>query len=465
MALRKIIGHSERWILTRNVVVRWVLYTLLGFALLAVDPFGIGNFAEEGSQRVLYEIGGPLYDDSAREDIVIVLVTEQSLKGLYERRVTQTNEWPLLYRDWSVLLKTIAAHRPRTIFFDVYFEQERVTDSSLPRLLSTLDRFDGHLPIYFAGGIAPYSSELLGRLDKSSGIVGSAWQSDGNGVPLRQNGEPIAALRLYDDACGPTKEPLRGCREGSGWVRDEGQTHFPMSIVWGSRGALPLTAQLEGYSEANYCNNNTDNLTDLAFSIVKGALGEIWDWWSDGSTDAGVKCLFHKVIDADELMLVFDHGSIEEKSALMDTLQNKIVLVGTFFEGLPDIAESPTIGVVPGVALHAMMLDNLMKFGPDYIRTSGLNSVPYNVAVWSFVALVLAIWISGREYASARGKVKSMIRVPFIGRDASWFLLVSMALTLIAALSTFYFLRFEPANAIGFLGLAEIIRRIYGNLN
>lgn len=447
----------------RNVVRSWLFYTVFGALLLVIDPFGVGSYAEIGSQKVLYEIGGPFYASKAQNDITVVLVTEQSLKALYNRKITGTNEWPLLYRDWAVLLKTIAAYEPRSLFVDIYFEQERVTDSSLPSLESALGRVNEKVPIHFAAGIPPYDSELLQRLNTKAGLAGSTWQGFGHGIPLLQDNQPIAAMQLYRDACGTDIDLLPGCSTDAEWTFNLRQAGPAMSVVWGSRGTMPLTAELEGFSTKQYCGNNTTGLADLALGIVRSAAGDLMSVLPESWSDKGRQCLFHRVIDAEELLLVFDHGSESERVELKNALTNKIVLLGTSFEGLPDKVQTPAIGLAPGVAQHAMMLDNLMKYGPAYIRTAGWGSAFYNVAIWSAIVLVLVIWMALREehFAQRKPSDPSWGNAPFTGWGSTVFFLVSLALTSFAAFSTFYFFRFEPANAIGFLGLAELTRRIY----
>lgn len=165
-------------------------------------------------------------------------------------------------------------------------------------------------------------------------------------------------------------------------------------------------------------------------------------------------------VDVEELLLIFDHGTQAERAALRRSLENKMVLLGTFFEGLPDTTETPNLGTVPGVAFHAMMLDNLMKYGPDYIKTAGLNTLVYNASIWAFIVFLLVLWIAWREHNLVSRKNGSF--APFTGWDATVFLVVSFSLTCLAAFLTYYLWRFEPANAIGFMGLAELTRRIYG---
>lgn len=440
--------------------MRWALYTLLGVGLLSIDPFGLGSIAEEGSQKVLYELAAPLYADTARDDIVLVLVTEQSLKALYDRRISGTNEWPLLYQDWAVILKTIIAHSPRAVFFDVLFEQERVTDKSLSALYSLINRLPSDFPLYFAGGIPPYNSPLLQSLNAKAALAGSAWEGFGHGVPLVQAGKPMAAYSLYRDACSERVGPLAGCNGSSAWADQPFDGVAPMSVMWGSKGALPLTAKLEGLTAESYCENGSTKLSDLLIGFFRSALGDVWQqsWNRDGET-----CLYHQTIDVDELMLVFDHGSAVEKQVLQQALKDKIVLVGTFFEGLPDQVLTPTMGQVPGVALHAMMLDNLMIYGDRYLRIAGSDSLAYNSFIWSLIVLVLVIWMAHREHNVDSDKneaIASQYRL-FTGASATWFLFVSFCLTGVAALVIVFGFRLEPANAISFLGLAELTRRIH----
>lgn len=453
MVSRNDVGRPSPSFVVSKALVRWCLYTAMGWYLLVVDPFGLGSFAEEGSQQVIYELGGPLYDTAAREDITIVLVSEQSLKALYNRKISATNEWPLLYQDWAVILKTIAAHSPRALFVDVLFEQERVTDSSLPALLSTLRRLESQVPLYFAGGLPPYDSELLKRLDNWASLGGSAWQGHGSGIPLTQSDEPLAPVQLYKHACGAGSDLRPGCVGDASWIESVSDASPAMSLVWGGRGTLSLTAELEGRTSTEFCSNNTASFKDIVVSLLRSGLGDLAP---DYLSKSGHQCLFHRVIDVDELFYVFDQGTESEKQTLRAALEDKLVLVGTWFDGLPDSVDTPTMGKVPGVALHAMMLDNLMTFGSGYVRTAGEQSVNYNLTVWAFIVLILVGWMGYREYL-----LPSVAHsVGFVGKDSTWFLIVSLGLTFLAALFTLFVLRFEPANAIGFLGLAELTRRI-----
>lgn len=443
---------------------RWVMYTLIGFVILVADPFGLGSLSEAGSQKVLYEVVGPLYTTESRDDITIVLVNEASLQWLYENGLTSTNEWPLLYTDWGLLLKTIGQYAPRAIFVDVFFERERVMDSTFGSMQRALEGLQKQIPVYFAGGMRPYTSSFLAKIDQSANLAGSAWEGYGSGVPLQQGGQPMAALALYREACSSDRSPLPGCVGLSDWTNKDGATTTAMSVVWGSYPALPFAAELEGYVVENYCSNNSASIGDLWMNFLKSAAGELWKLLPDNHEDSGVRCLFHRVVDADELMRVFDHGTMQQKEALTSALQDKVVLLGTNFEGLPDVIETPGLGLVPGVEMHAMMLDNLMKYGPDYVRIAGLNTVPYNVAVWSVIVLVLVCWMGYREWhhAGYNGSQSNRSLVPFTGWGATVFFVVSFVLVFFAAVFTYYAFRFEPSNAIGFLGLAEVTRRIYG---
>lgn len=160
---------------------------------------------------------------------------------------------------------------------------------------------------------------------------------------MEQQGYPLAAMALYRDACNPNTPRLAGCNTNSEWALEPSSNRSTLSLVWGSRGKLPLTAELEGYSRDEYCTNNTDSLGDLGVGVLKSAVGEWWEplktgvqdlnsalWGQIKTRSQGTRCLFHRVIDVEELLLIFDHGTQAEKAALRRSLENKVVLLGTF---------------------------------------------------------------------------------------------------------------------------------------
>ena len=75
-----------------------------------------------------------------------------------------------------------------------------------------------------------------------------------------------------------------------------------------------------------------------------------------------IDCRYSLVVPYQELELFGDDPSTK------DLIRGKIVLLGFNFSGVEDTVDSPVLGPVEGVHVHAMALDNLIELGPDYYR-------------------------------------------------------------------------------------------------
>ncbi len=121
-------------------VVRWLFYSFLGVGILTLNPFGLGDVADQASQDAFYKVMAPLYQSSAQKDILVVLQNDRTIDALHSQGAIRANEWPLLYQDHGVILERLGRYNARAVFVDVYFKKERSIDSSLPRMERRLQR-------------------------------------------------------------------------------------------------------------------------------------------------------------------------------------------------------------------------------------------------------------------------------------------------------------------------------------
>ncbi|WP_192497322.1 CHASE2 domain-containing protein [Halospina sp. K52047b] len=343
-------------------LARWLLYSVLGLVTLFTDPFGLSAATDKASADVIYRITAPFYRSEAQGAITLVLIDGRDVRELHRLGILQTNEWPLRYSDWRTVLRAIDGFKPEAVFLDVLFERERTTDPTLPSLLNYLERSANTRPLYIAGGQPPYSAPLQEKLAANASLVGTGWQGGYDGIPLTQEDKPMAALSLYRHAC--MDAGALGCTQSAEWTQRQSALD-PLSVRWGSEPRLRLTAQLQGFSPETFCTNAAGGVmaTFRLFyrSLLNGVIPE-----DKGTGDA--PCLYHQAIPLQAIFHIIDDGTERERQALRDALENRLVLVGTSFEGLPDRVDTPVLGQVPGVALHAMMLDNLMAYGSNYLR-------------------------------------------------------------------------------------------------
>lgn len=430
-------------------LARWLLYTALGVITLFTDPFGLSSTTDRASADVIYRITAPFYQSDAREAITLVLIDGLDVAELHEQRILQTNEWPLRYSDWRSVLRAIDRFEPSAVFLDVLFERERATDPSLPSLLNYLERTASTRPLYIAGDEPPYTEPLQRQLAQYASLVGTGWQGGYDGVPLTQSGKPMAALSLYRDHCKGSG--AKGCRENTDWTQQ--QEPMPhLSVRWGSEPRLRLSAELQGFSAETFCTNASGGAMATIQLFFRSLLNGVVE--APGQTNEA-PCLYHRAVSLQNLFHIIDQGTERERAALRESLEDRLVLVGTFFDGLPDRVDTPVLGQVPGVALHAMMLDNLMTYGSGYLRQPRANHGYLNAAAWGGIVLLLMIWVHLAERARPDGQPA------FQGKHALSFLGGAFLLIGLFALFLVFEKRLEPVNALGFLGLAELTRRIH----
>lgn len=351
------------WTKARKVFTRAIIYGLVSLLVIQLDLFGLSSKSDEAFRDVLYRVSAPLYEDVAREDIVVVLLTEDGTEKLHTEKLVQpdgskrtifdANEWPITYRDHGEILSTILNYEPRSVFVDIYFRQERSLDESSDEFLNYVSDMSSlfDVNVYFAGGY-PTSVEtnsgkyqhtdFQNKINSMFEMPINGWYGEKNTYPLSINNQLTAAAKLYQDACLGVL-PLDGCNENK---VDISRPAPAISVLW---GAYPPSKSM----------NTIKNDCDYSYfkDLKTGVLGD----------NSGAKCPFHQVIFASHLKIKHLNGEFEE---LNELLNNKIVLYSVDYLGLGDYVDSPVHGNLPGVHFHAMALDNLISLGDSYIKSS-----------------------------------------------------------------------------------------------
>ena len=134
----------------------------------------------------------------------------------------------------------------------------------------------------------------------------------------------------------------------------------PMDVVWGNRPhprQAALTQATTGREET--CRGARE----------PGVLQRLWEQVAvlRGPGEGLMhECLYNLNIGYDRL--VGGQGLTQED--LGGLLKDRMLIVGGHFRASSDWVESPVHGQVPGVEYHAMALDNLIEFGPNYRRNA-----------------------------------------------------------------------------------------------
>ncbi len=389
--------------------LRVALFYAAGLLLILWDPFGIQDATSRYSVDVFHQIvgyryplGQPPRPEMPTDWISVVLVEDSTFEDVLEE------SWPIPYGQHARILRSILAREPAAVFVDFLFLDQNRDDPSLLQLKSVVNEYQrANIPLVFADaefglGAAGSTIQPLAELE---GILLAqvAWRESteipsyypvsvpraaktrscrGVHLPSKEKKKNFLtpAFRLYDQLCTPPPkgcEPechVSSCEDSTGkydpdyMAGDECRTYCifcrtprwrrtkhpgasghplqpPMHIDWGSR---PLAADGEG----PYVPGGISE-----FLPLRALQRLFWESSAFQST-----CYFHDTLLAE---CVLRPGNCDEES-LSQQLRGRVVFYGARIAGIPDLVDSPTRALLPGVHVHAMAFDNLATYGSHY---------------------------------------------------------------------------------------------------
>lgn len=402
----------------RRPPIRHRVTTILcAFAILMVVSFGmlymgdklnasgmaLTRFMAAGQAGVTAQIG---YPDKARDQIMVVLYDEQFLRA-YD------SAWPISYEDhadWLLRLAGQPGLRPRAIFLDITFSQER-DDPTLPALkhaLCTL-RDTLHVPVFLAALPDAASGRLTTRpgLGSCFTLVGADYTPD----TLDGYAWTYPLTRRLDETgwtSGPRVAPDQPAYRNAALAIavDAGRTALgdesvPLALVWGAVAAPggELAQRDQGCVRSR----------SLWHSLTPGQFLQFGE--------SPPLCPYHRAWSMEQL------GALEE-ARLAAAVAGRYVMIGANIPGHNDFARSPVHGLVPGVHYHAMALDNLLGYGDRYKLDHEWNAdgfttlaVPGMLTVFAVLAVHLLwswarAWVAGRTWwQDMRGRLAGSARL------------------------------------------------------
>lgn len=117
---------------------------------LAWNPFGVMSKADTAGQSLLFNLTAPL-TRSERPPIAVVVLDDAYLDA-------NNASWPMSYEGYATIIDAIAEQKPRSIFIDVVFVDER-DDPTFPFLLESLERASEVSDVFLS--VAPRVVETL----------------------------------------------------------------------------------------------------------------------------------------------------------------------------------------------------------------------------------------------------------------------------------------------------------------
>jgi hypothetical protein len=304
------------------------------------------------------------YPPQFRDQITVLMYDQEFLK-------TSGSAWPISYQDHAdTLLRLVAVPgaRPKAIMLDITFGQERndPTVSTLRQALCSIQN-DYHVPVFLAALPSPEDGRLKIRsglmaeqpgaeqacftlvgvdyvpdpldglawtFQMSRHLTNAGWQTGVAADPGHQPAYRSSAMAIAQDVAH----------------LDLGQETVPMALVWGYNSAT----QADRPDSLSGCRPGQAHWENL----IPGVLRDIWE-----ESQQLPLCPYHPTLSAAQL------GVLSE-AELATHLAGKYVFVGANVPGYNDFAESPVHGLIPGIYMHAMALDNLLTYQSQYKLSS-----------------------------------------------------------------------------------------------
>lgn len=379
-------------------------YLLLGVTLAYVSPYLL---SEEAGKRAVAVLSAPLvaellYPDwqpagaavpaalgraqigadegSPRPPITLTLVTDDDLAAYGAT-------YPLPYSFHAERLDSIAARQPAAIFIDVVFLDER-PDASITELVQTLcsiglgSATQRPIPLFLASlryADQPLRTELADAARrgcfKEVAVPRLADQLD------RNNWEYV--LQLADAAAGatgtdaPALALYKALDPEATWAAGVHTSH--LALVWGMSPHPYNIARMKDADGVPLCR------AEYRFTRDLPVLGNVVDdLWGDDSRQFGKPfCPYHA-----SMPMYF----LSAKPELADQLLlGRVVVYGVDLQSVGDNAYTPLHGAIPGAHVHAMALDNLLRYGPDYPRAQGFSFTQAHAGTLFALAMILLV--------------------------------------------------------------------------
>ncbi len=504
--------------------LNWARTVGLLLILWFLDPVDVASNSSRASAELFYRVVSASYNPPTAEDkigssnplddnskIAVIVINDETLRR-------NDVPWPPPFSVHAKVIEKVLLYNPKALFIDFGFFDPR-GQKNLDALIEVLSdayrkvppgahkacdsgifkskECEGaiwRVPVFLAGAPrslgpqkAPYQLGVIPQLqDTVTGTVSTRYSTEHelpyNSYPLYDcfTGEPSAALAMYAayhddwDSWGLNRTPCPRTAQREERDREGGPNK--LSVYWASWG--DATSSRGSYQ----CKTLPEGLFGRVFQVV-------WIWgrglFQDDTAwrEQFQACPPHRSYAA--------HAFLDDvRPELAEFMDDRYVFYGGNFAMADDLITPPTHEPVPGVFLHAMALDNLIRRGEKYIRIeagSGLGAVTtwLTLAVIAFVGICSVMAWNGYEALTkrhARPKIgdtsfgpdpyRSKVEIiwdrlrpigsQFIG--GSWvliFLSLSVVGTFFALWIGFSVLHLAPFNYIGilsFVGVHTIVR-------
>lgn len=391
---------------------RIVVIVGLSLILKLFNPLGLPQAADNLMQDAVLQSGqilriwpdyAPLRESGASQEeiavdirsksdvaVTLVLWTDLAMQTLVDESEA-TQVWPISYGAHAGTLYKSIVLGAKVVFLDFLFltRREDETWEEFEQVL-TLDLPRSNTRLFIAcdpeEGLRPAFGELVDIVKRANEAATSYRKSPTtvvSFVPATLPRDPVT--RTYEmvvDIQETAPSNLK-CGDANNFVNADGKiskslTAVP-SLVLAATEETALSVSSDAKTMTILWDRRTDAVTRALFPSAGAAPESWWAWlrqWIEGIF-FNLSVLERKLagapaIPADRLYFASPdqrpHAQAINTITVKDLIKDRIVMIGSAQRAAADTRNSPIAANIPGVMVHAIAAENLLRFGDDYIQ-------------------------------------------------------------------------------------------------
>ena len=394
----------------RSLHFQVLLNVVITLLILNFNIFNVQTFTEGASLTGFKKFMSALYDEEAREDILVIafedgdfpLVESWDIFNPFDDKNysyleecegelcrEMSNAWPLSAHERMQFFEFISDAQPKAIFIDLYMPSARsdsqedmrafksslemiVTEKNIPVLLADLpNSMNNNLDLKTEN---PGILTMI-RNDQESAVelVMTGWQGFGNEYPLYIDENTGCVLENTLSKCPPDNS------------KEEAEKFVETIPRLSAANALYAIKKQNDAKLGSNIKVDPNIKTVAEYSVDGPPLSVMWgsaelsitgkiekkSWFKKMVNGIGIllssgpRNMYHRQISGAQAL------SLVQNEELYRAVQDKYVFIGANIAGINDYHLSPVHGNVPAVHLHSMAFDNLItNRGNEYLRAA-----------------------------------------------------------------------------------------------
>ncbi len=368
-----------------------ITVVLAVYVFVILDFFNVEEYSNVMSRDLSTRFFSYYYP-RVPDDIVVVNTDKDSV-----------DIWPPTYLDYTKWLEFITDFNPKAVVFDINFIKRRNDKNKEDFIEIIEDAKANGIKIY---GINAKESDT--DIAKSLIPVGTRWKNlEAGYYPIKSNdGILMASTRIFNDFYQPINESFT----------------VPMFIKWPSR---PPKEQLSFF----------------------------------GKLTSGFICLIVTCKSSSDETPYLDKFKAQDIFMNNENAQKyfskRIVFFGSERKASKDFFDNPIYGRVPGVFIHAMALDNLIKYQENYYKRDDSKAIIIGLGSGSLIELFILFMNFYLFYRVQKWvdkvKVKNSKKALKVLKKIFKWSFICILIVMIGVMVSHLYLRNDPGNIIGLM--------------